>query len=222
MYPPLRPEEQVYGGEEEDGDTGTHPIIITARNKLERWRPETFAHWPIIIFKFHGWLGGAGTRVISWAWRGTRVIISWGARDTCHQIWVRCGHIDWDKCNAIQLPTHCCHLVMFCWARILAALVWGPGGGCMWCRHPDTYSHYNNPAPARGHTDIDLRQSWPSAPSPPHHWAAAGGGGGEWRSLITYLQYLHLPYLLSMSTHQLSVGRLFSALHFMQITFLLY
>ena len=82
MYPPLRPEEQVYGGEEEeDGDTGTHPIIITARNKLERWRPETFAHWPIIIFKFDGWLGVAGdtchhqlggleTRVIRWTWRG--------------------------------------------------------------------------------------------------------------------------------------------------------
>ena len=75
MYPPLRPEEQVYGGEEEeDGDTGTHPIIITARNKLERWRPETFAHWPIIIFKFHGWLGVAGDTCYQLGVAG----------DTCH------------------------------------------------------------------------------------------------------------------------------------------
>ena len=75
MYPPLRPEEQVYGGEEEeDGDTGTHPIIITARNKLERWRPEQFAHWPIIIFKFHGWLGVAGDTCYQLGVAG----------DTCH------------------------------------------------------------------------------------------------------------------------------------------
>ena len=43
MYPPLRPEEQVTEGRRRR-DTGTHPIIITARNKLERWRAEQFAH----------------------------------------------------------------------------------------------------------------------------------------------------------------------------------
>ena len=96
MYPPLRPEEQVYGGEEEDedGDTGTHPIIITARNKLERWRPETFAHWPIIIFKFHGWLGGAGDTCYQLGVAGDTCHHQLGGGDTCHQIWVRCGHID--------------------------------------------------------------------------------------------------------------------------------
>ena len=96
--------------------------------------------------------------------------------------------------------THCCHLVMFCWARILAALVWGPGGGCMWCRHPDTYSHYTGGTSPRPHGYRSPAVVTICTLPPPHHWAATGGGGGEWRSLITYLQYLHLPYLLSTST----------------------
>ena len=155
MYPPLRPEEQVTEGRRRR-DTGTHPIIITARNKLERWRAEQFAHctsgivccsqkdtkqsnqvvaptqlpvcskflvhwiggeigattvgpatrqqqttkentcdWPIIVFKFHGWLGVAGDTCHQLGGIETRVIRYWWDVDT----------YNWDKCNATQLAS---------------------------------------------------------------------------------------------------------------------
>ena len=52
------------------------------------------------------------------------------------------------------------------------------------------------PAPARGHTAIDLRQSWPSAASPPIT-GQAPGEGVWWRSLNTYLHLLHLISTIS-------------------------
>ena len=57
-------------------------------------------------------------------------------------------------------------------ALILAALVWGPGGGACGA---DTYSRYTSTSPRphgyRSPAVVTI------CSIPPHHWAGAGGGG---------------------------------------------
>ena len=73
-------------------------------------------------------------------------------------------------------------VITFCWARILAALVWGPGGGACGA---DTYSRYTSTSPRphgyRSPAVVTI------CSIPPPITGQAPGEGVWWRSLNTYL-----------------------------------